>query len=53
MPDEGGLPVREFVRALPVSTIVAVEAPLAGQSDPVDPLALARDMLAAGRRVSE
>jgi len=53
MPDEGGLPVREFVRALPASTIVAVEAPLAGQSDPADPLALARDMLAAGRRVSE
>lgn len=53
MPDEGDLPVREFVAALPESTIIAVEAPLAGQADPEDPQALAHAMLAAGRRVSE
>ena len=52
MPDEGDLPVREFVAALPASTILAVEAPLAGQADPADPRALAAAMLAAGRRVA-
>jgi sugar phosphate isomerase/epimerase len=53
MPDEGDLPVREFVRALPAHTIISVEAPLAGQADPSDPAALAVAMMAAGRRVSE
>lgn len=52
MPDEGDLPVRGFVSALPMSTILAVEAPLAGQADPADPQALAVAMLAAGRRVA-
>ena len=53
MPDEGDLPVREFVQALPASTILAVESPLAGQADPADPQALAIAMMAAGRRVGE
>ncbi len=52
LPDDGDLPVREFVAALPASTILAVESPLAGQADPSDPLGLARRMLAAGRRVA-
>ena len=52
LPDEGDLPVREFVAALPSSTILAVEAPLAGQADPADPLALAVAMLASSRRVA-
>jgi sugar phosphate isomerase/epimerase len=52
LPDEGDLPVREFVRALPSSTIIAVEAPLAGQADPVDPQALAVAMMGSARRVS-
>ncbi len=52
MPDEGDLPVRGFVRALPQSTILAVESPLAGQSDPEDPQALAHAMMAAARAVS-
>ena len=46
-------PVRDFVAALPVRTIISVEAPLAGQADPADPQALAVAMMAAGRRVSE
>lgn len=53
MPDEGDLPVREFVQALPESAILAPEAPLAGQADPVDPQALAHAMMAASRRVAE
>lgn len=53
LPDQGDLPVREFVAALPSTTILAVEAPLAGQADPADPSALARAMLASARRVSE
>lgn len=53
MPDDGDLPVREFVQALPLHTIIAVEAPLAGQADPADPQALAHSMMSAGRRVSE
>ena len=53
MPDEGDLPVRAFVQALPAKTIISVEAPLAGQADPADPQALAMVMMAAGRRVSE
>ncbi len=53
MPDEGDLPVREYVQALPASTILAPEAPLAGQADPEDPQALAHAMMAASRRVSE
>ena len=52
LPDEGDLPVRDFVAALPASTILAVEAPLAGQADPADPQALAVAMLASGRRVA-
>lgn len=52
MPDEGDLPVREFVAALPATTILAVEAPLAGQADPEDPHALAQAMMAAAVAVS-
>lgn len=52
LPDEGDLPVREFVRALPGTTILAVEAPLADQADPADPQALAMAMMASARRVS-
>jgi sugar phosphate isomerase/epimerase len=52
LPDEGDLPVREFVAALPASTILAVESPLAGQADPADPAALAARMMLAGRRVA-
>lgn len=51
-PDEGDLPVREFVAALPATTILAVEAPLAGQADPQDSQALAHALMAAGKRVS-
>lgn len=53
LPDEGDLPVREFIRSLPTSTIISVEAPLAGQADPADPQALAHAMMAAGRKVGE
>lgn len=53
LPDEGDLFVREYVAALPESTILAPEAPLAGQADPDDPQALAHAMMAASRRVSE
>jgi hypothetical protein len=52
MPDQGDLPVREFIAALPAETILTVESPLKGQSDPADPLALAREMLASGHRVA-
>lgn len=52
LPDEGDLPVRGFVRSLPETTILAVEAPLAGQADPVDPQALAHRMMAASKAVS-
>jgi sugar phosphate isomerase/epimerase len=52
MPDDGDLPVREFIAALAPGTILSVESPLAGQADPADPDALARDMLASARRVA-
>lgn len=52
LPDEGDLPVRAFVEALPPTTILAVEAPLEGMADPADPVALARRMMASARRVS-
>jgi len=52
LPDEGDLPVREFVAALPPDTILSVESPLAGEADPADPLALAVQMLASARRVA-
>lgn len=52
LPDEGDLPVRAFVDALPMSTILAVEAPLEGQADPADPDGLARRMMASARAVA-
>jgi sugar phosphate isomerase/epimerase len=52
MPDQGDLPVREFIAALPKETILTVESPLIGQSDPTDPVALAREMLASAHRVA-
>lgn len=52
MPDEGDLPVCEFIAALPPETILAVESPLKGRSDPADPLELAREMLASAHRVA-
>ena len=52
MPDDGDLPVREFVAALPSGTILSVESPLAGMADPDDPAALASAMLASARRVA-
>jgi sugar phosphate isomerase/epimerase len=52
VPDEGDLPVRAFIEALPADAILSVEAPLAGQADPADPLLLARSMLAAPLRAS-
>jgi hypothetical protein len=52
LPDEGDLPVRGFVAALPAGTILSVESPLAGLADPSDPLALAVAMLASARRVA-
>lgn len=52
MPDEGDLPVSEFVAALAPETILSVESPLKGRSDPTDPLALAREMLASAHRVA-
>lgn len=53
LPDEGDLQVREYVATLPLTTILAPEAPLAGQADPLDPQALAHAMMAASRRVAE
>ena len=52
MPDDGDLPVAAFIRALPPTTILSVEAPLAGQADPADPVALAVAMLASARRAA-
>ncbi len=52
LPDDGDLPVRAFVAALPADAILSVEAPLAGQADPADPVALAAAMLASARRVA-
>jgi sugar phosphate isomerase/epimerase len=52
LPDEGDLPVREFVEALPASAILAVESPLAGEANPEDPAGLAARMMASGRRVA-
>jgi sugar phosphate isomerase/epimerase len=52
LPDEGDLPVRAFVAALPAATILSVESPLAGQADPADPERLAADLLASARRVA-
>ena len=52
LPDDGDLPVREFVAALPPEAILSVESPLAGQADPADPLALAVQMLGSARRVA-
>jgi len=52
MPDEGDLPVSAFIQALPPTTILSVEAPLAGQADPADPVALAKAMLASARRAA-
>ena len=52
LPDEGDLPVRAFVDALPATAILSVESPLAGEADPADPRALAARMLDAARRVA-
>lgn len=52
MPDEGDLPVRGFVDALPPDCILSVESPLAGQADPADPVALAVAMLGSARRAA-
>jgi sugar phosphate isomerase/epimerase len=52
MPDEGDLQVREFIAALPPTAILSVESPLAGLSNPVDPLELAGALLASARRVA-
>ncbi|MCX6433906.1 MAG: TIM barrel protein [Actinobacteria bacterium] len=52
MPDEGDLPVRAFIEALPAGAILSVESPLAGLSAPVDPLDLATAMLASARRAA-
>ena len=40
------------IQALPPTTILSVEAPLAGQADPADPVALAVAMLASARRAA-
>lgn len=53
LPDEGDLRVREYVATLPSSAILAPEAPLAGQADPQEAQALAHQMMAASRKVSE
>lgn len=52
MPDDGDLPVRSFVEALPTDCILSVESPLAGQADPADPDALASTMLESARRAA-
>jgi hypothetical protein len=52
MPDEGDIPVREFIAALPLETILSVESPLIGQSFPADPVLAAKNFLASARRVS-
>lgn len=51
LPHVGDLPIRQFIRALPPETILSVEAPLLGQSDPSDPVTLAASMLASARKV--
>ncbi len=52
MPDEGDLPVSEFIDVLGPEVVLSVECPLAGESDPADPLALAVAMLASARRAA-
>jgi sugar phosphate isomerase/epimerase len=52
MPDEGDIPVPEFIAALPQETILSVESPLAGKAFPVDPLQAAKNFLASGRRAA-
>lgn len=52
MPDDGDIPVREFIAALPLETILSVESPLIGQSFPTDPVRAAKNFLASARRVS-
>jgi sugar phosphate isomerase/epimerase len=49
MPNDGDLPVAEFIAATPATTILSVESPLQGQSLPTDPDAFAAAMLASGR----
>ncbi len=51
-PDEGDLPVREFVAALPAQTILSVESPLEGQADPVDRVGLARRLLSSAQAIA-
>ena len=53
MPGEGDLPVREFTECIPAGAIISVESPLAGLGNPADPAALAADLLASARLVSE
>lgn len=50
-PDEGDLPVCEFIAALPSLTTLSVEAPLAGLSNPNNPAAHARFLLNSAHRV--
>ncbi len=52
MPDDGDIPVREFIAALPLETILSVESPLIGQSFPTDPVRAAKNLLASARRAS-
>ena len=53
MPGEGDLPVREFTECIPAGAILSVESPLPGLGNPADPAALAADLLASARLVSE
>lgn len=53
MPGEGDLPVREFTECIPAGAILSVESPLAGLGNPADPAALATELFASARLVSE
>jgi len=52
LPDEGDLPVSEFIASLPSGSILSVESPMAGQSNPADPVDLARRMRASALRAA-
>lgn len=52
LPGDGDLPVSAFIEALPADSVLSIEIPLAGQSDPDDPDGLAVAMLGAARRAA-
>ncbi|CAK7255110.1 MULTISPECIES: sugar phosphate isomerase/epimerase [unclassified Shinella] len=53
LPGDGEFPLVAMIEALPKGTMIGVEAPLAGDVRPVDPLGRARRMFQAARGVLE